>query len=181
MTCIVGIEHNGKVLIGGDSQMTSGYLPRTAPKGEKVWITGEIAMGFTGTSRHLQLLRYKFEPPPITEDLPRYMATDFIEAVRQTLRDGGYLEKENEKESVDGSFLVGIRGSLFEIDVNHAANRNADGWTASGSGRVAALGALHATRHMADAKDRALIALEAAAACDIYVTAPFFFVETETA
>ena len=99
MTCIVGIEDGGRVIIGGDSAGVGGYSLTTRAD-EKVWVSGEFAFGFTTSFRMGQLLRYKFTPPAFPEgiDLDAYMATVFVDSVRQTMKDGGYAATNNGRE-----------------------------------------------------------------------------------
>lgn len=178
MTCIVGIEHNGGVLIAGDSQTTAGWSAHMKSD-QKVFRVGPFAIGLAGSPRMGQLLHYKLIPPPLDDetDLYRYMATEFIDAVRTTLKDGGHAEKLNEKESHDSSFLVGIRDHLFTVQSDYQISRWACEYAAIGCGQDLAVGALHATRTMRSPEKRAQLALEAAAEHSIGVAAPFHFVK----
>ena len=181
MTCIVGIEHNGKVLIGGDSAGVAGYS-LTVRADEKVFESGEFIFGFTTSFRMGQLLRYKLTPPPFPEnpDLDSFMATSFIDAVRQVFRDGGWLELEDNVQR-GGTFLVGVRGRLYTIASDFQIGRSLVGYNAVGCGCDLAMGALYATRTTKSARNRAQIALEAAAEFSAGVVAPFNFVETKVA
>jgi ATP-dependent protease HslVU (ClpYQ) peptidase subunit len=62
MTCIVGVNHNGNIYIGGDSAGVAG-LQLQIRSDEKVFLTGDFIMGFTTSFRMGQLLRYAFSPP----------------------------------------------------------------------------------------------------------------------
>ena len=180
MTCIVGLEHNGKVTIGGDSAGTNGWLQQTIRADMKVFPIEEFAFGFTSSFRMGQLLRYKLHPPPFPEnvDLESYMVTIFVDQVRQTLKDGGFAEKQHEVER-GGCFLVGIRGCLFTVDSDYQVGRSVDGYAAAGCGDDLALGALYATSlSNRSARWRLQTALEAAAKFSAGVAPPFNFVET---
>jgi hypothetical protein len=82
MTCIVGLEHQGKVYIGADSAGVQGYNV-TCRSDEKVFQNKDFILGFTSSFRMGQLLRYSFNPPtqPANKDDMHYLATDFITAV----------------------------------------------------------------------------------------------------
>lgn len=179
MTCIVGIEHNGKVLIGGDSAGVAGYS-LTVRADEKVFESGEFVFGFTSSFRMGQLLRYKLSPPPFPEnpDLDSFMATAFVDAIRQVMRDGGYMEVHDGAQR-GGTFLVGIRGRLYTISSDFQIGRTLAGYNAVGCGDDLAMGALYATRTSKSARNRAQTALEAAAEFSAGVVGPFNFVETK--
>ena len=62
MTCIVGLEHKGKVYIGGDSAGVAGYS-LSVRADQKVFINGNFIFGFTSSFRMGQILRFGFNPP----------------------------------------------------------------------------------------------------------------------
>lgn len=187
MTCIVGVEHNGKVYVGGDSAGSDGYTLeiRAASKVfTKAGYTEDYApvpwvMGFTTSFRMGQLLRHKLELPRLpkdgTDDLEAFMVTSFVDAVREALRAGGWLTKANERER-GGTFLVGVRGQLFAIYDDLQVGRVVDGYAAVGSGDHLALGAMYATNATelaADPEARLTLALKAAARHAAGVAGPF--------
>lgn len=167
------------MLIGGDSAGVAGYS-LTVRADEKVFVTGEFVFGFTSSFRMGQLLRYKLTPPPFLEatELDKYMATAFIDSVRQVFRDGGWMEY-NDGVQRGGTFLVGVRGCLYTIASDFQIGRSVAGYNAVGCGDDLAMGALYATRSISSARKRAQTALEAAAEFSAGVVGPFNFVETE--
>lgn len=173
MTCLVGIEHDGCVTIGGDSAGVSGHA-LTIRADEKVFRRGEYLFGFTSSFRMGQLLRYALDvPAPKTGNLHAFMATTFIDAVRSTLKAGGYTEIANGRES-SGTFFVGIRGRLFAVYDDHQVARASAGYSATGSGGNVAVGSLHSTKNLIlDPRERARLALEAAADLTSSVAPPF--------
>jgi ATP-dependent protease HslVU (ClpYQ) peptidase subunit len=176
MTCIVGLEHAGKVLIGGDSAGTAGWS-QTIRADEKVWRSGEFVYGFTSSFRMGQLLRYGLSLPRLpgestgAAELVRWMSTEFIDAVRTTLKEGGYAKVENGVET-GGTFLVGWRGSLYYVDSDFQVGCPVTGEAAVGCGGDIAVGALHASRGRKP-RDRVRGALEAAAELSAGVAGPF--------
>jgi ATP-dependent protease HslVU (ClpYQ) peptidase subunit len=179
MTCIVGIEHDGKVTIGGDSAAAQGsFLDLvTAPK---VFQLGEMLIGFSYSFRMGQLLQYKLEPSVICSDadLMQFMVNGFVEDVRSCFRDGGFAKKQNEQEE-GGQFLVGLRGQLFEVHSNYQVLRSRWGYNAIGCGYELALGAMGAM-HSLDAvgnvtttEAKVIVALQAASDHSGSVQAPF--------
>ncbi|PWJ93555.1 hypothetical protein C8D77_101234 [Mesorhizobium loti] len=180
MTCIVGVIDAGKVYIGGDSAGVAGYS-LTVRADRKVFSNGDFIMGFTSSFRMGQLLAQSFTPPkrhPDT-DVYKFMVTDFINAVRDCLKTGGYAEKHHEAEK-GGTFLVGYQGRLFLIDSDYQVGEALDGFDACGCGAEIALGALFATP-AAKPNDRLTLALEAAERLSAGVRAPFHIVSTAVA
>lgn len=145
MTCIVGFSDGNKVYIGGDSAGVSGH-DVTIRSDEKVFSNGPFLIGFTTSFRMGQLLRYELEIPPQPEGMDdfKYMVTVFIKAVRECLGKGGFLKKNNEVES-GGSFLVGYKGKIYEVDDDYQVGTAADNIFAVGCGAKVALGAMYAS------------------------------------
>jgi len=154
MTCIVGaIDDDGTVWMAGDSAGVSGTTLRVRMD-EKVFVRrvtggGTLAMvfGFTSSFRMGQLLRYSFQVP---EKRPRqdwqiheWMCTEFVDAVRKVLSDGGWMLKKDER-TWGGTFLVGIKGRLFEIDSDFQVGEARTPFAAVGCGDDYALGAMAA-------------------------------------
>src|SRR2546421_333192 len=117
MTCIVGLVADEKVYIGGDSAGSNSWQ-LTVRKEAKVFRNGNFLMSATGSFRMIQLLQYAFKPPVYEKPLENnddylscYMATSFIDAVRECFKNGGFAKKEAEQES-GGTFLVGFQGKL---------------------------------------------------------------------
>lgn len=179
MTCIVGIRDKGTVIIGGDSAGVSGYSIAVRAD-RKVFSNGPYVMGFTTSFRMGQLLHRAFDPPAPPRGNPEgFMVTTFVDAVRNCLKEGGYAEKSNEVES-GGTFLVGVRGHLFEIGHDYQVGVPADGYTAIGCGDDLALGAFYATRASdLSAVERCTAALRSAEHHSAGVVGPFHLVTTE--
>ena len=173
MTCIVGLVHEAVVYIGGDSAGVAG-LSLVVRADEKVFRNGDFLMGFTTSFRMGQLLRYKLYPPRRHPDdrVVKYMVVDFIDAVRECLKAGGYASKEKETEQ-GGTFLVGYSGHLFTVDSDYQVGIPEDGFAAVGSGEDIARGALFATQGQATPRDRVLTALRAAERFNAGVRGPF--------
>jgi ATP-dependent protease HslVU (ClpYQ) peptidase subunit len=178
MTAIVGLVDGGRVIIGGDSAGVAG-LQSTERADVKVFNNGPYVMGFTTSFRMGQLLQYALVPPkPPRRDVFGFMVTEFIDAVRDCLKSGGYASKDSDVES-GGTFLVGVHGSLYEIGSDYQVGIPADGYAAVGCGDDVALGALFATRGSdLTAEERVTAALLAAAHHSAGVRGPFALVST---
>lgn len=166
MTCIVGLVHDGKTYIGADSLgVKTPWLQKTDRKDPKVFENNGFVIGFTSSFRMGQVLAHSFNPPKVHADdnLFRYMVTDFIDAVRSTLKSAGYARRDNDVES-GGEFLVGYRNRLFQVCSDYQVAENRCGYAAVGCGAEFAMGSLHATQALGDLhpQEEVLMALEAA-------------------
>lgn len=179
MTCIVGIVAGNRVIIAGDSAAVDHRNVVSVRFDRKVFRLGDLVMGFTTSFRMGQLLAFGFTPPAprAGQDEFAYLATDFIEAVRQRFRDGGFTQIKDAREE-GGQFLVGTRGRLFEIDTDFQLGEPTCGFASVGSAYQVALGSLHATREWLAPEVRLLEALGAAMLFNACVRAPFHFEST---
>jgi ATP-dependent protease HslVU (ClpYQ) peptidase subunit len=181
MTCIVGIvdKKTKKVLIGGDSSGISGW-DLTIRKDPKVFTNGSFVIGGTTSFRMLQLLRFSLKPPEIkTDDVYEYMCTDFINAVRNCFKDGGFLQKETKGDELGGWFLVGYKNRLFKIASDFQVTENLNGMDSVGCGNSYALGSLYTTQKSdMEIKDRVIKSLECASFFSCGVHKPFIVVTT---
>ncbi len=176
MTCIVGIAHEGKVILGADSAGVGG-LDKRIRRDRKVFKNGDLIFGFTSSFRMGQLLQYELSPPPLVEGQEpyAYAVKALAPAIRATLRNGGWASTVNGREE-GGVFLVGFRGRLFRIDSDFQVGEGAEAFEAVGCGENYAMGAMHAL-HGADPMTRLQAGLDAAAAFSAGVSGPFHFVE----
>lgn len=180
MTCIVGIEWGHGAVVGGDSAGVSGW-DLVVRADEKVFRRGPFVMGFTSSFRMGQLLRYRLEVPEHPEGMGphEYMATAFVDSVRECLKAGGYATKENEQEE-GGTFIVGYRSHVYTVESDYQVGRASDGFMAIGCGHAIAAGALWATRSNPYPIDRVGIALNAAERLSAGVRGPFTVLRTPT-
>ncbi len=176
MTCIVGLIDDSKIFMGGDSAASIGW-GLTILKDPKVVRKGDFLIGSAGSSRMMTLLHHALILPEYNddEDIAFYMATKFIDAVRECFKDGGHAMKNNEQESTGGTFLVGFKGRLFNIDSHYHTGEAACGYDAIGCANDIALGVLFATPDMQPTK-RIELALRAAETHNSGVRAPFHIV-----
>jgi len=158
--------------MGGDSAGAAGYA-LTVRADEKVFRNGPMLFGFTSSFRMGQLLRYALCIPDHDPrvDVDKFMATTFIDAVRECLKSHGWASKKHESEE-GGEFLVGYRGLLFYVGSDYQIGRPLDKYHAVGCGDQVALGALFASGHLGG-RARIEVALAAAARSSCAVYPPF--------
>ena len=139
-------------------------------------------MGFTTSFRMGQLLRFKFKAPYHKSEMDtyEYMVTEFVDAVRQCLKDGGYAQIKHGEET-GGSFLVGYRGELFAIDGDYQVGRPRDAFDAVGCGADIAKGSLFTSRRLVDLRpeERLRDALMAAEQFSAGVRGPFVYLGSQ--
>jgi len=148
MTCIVGMEFDGGVMIGGDSIGSSNYHT-IERKDSKVFKTSEFIIGYTTSFRMAQLLRFslKCDKQKSSESDFKYMCTTFIDAVRICFKNGGFLGEKNNQE-IGGTFLVGYKGKLYTIEDDLQVGITTSKMNACGCGLYYALGSMFTSRKL---------------------------------
>lgn len=180
MTAIVGLVHtDGSVWLGGDSA-GSNSTTVWVRSDEKVFTQGEFVIGFTGSFRARDVLRYQMtmaQPKP-TDDIDRFMRTAFVEDIRGAYNRAGYMARDDGKDGVNSRLLVGVRGRLFMVDSDFAVGSFVTEFGCVGSGYAEAQGSLYSTRDWTDPQKRLNEALNAATYWNPGVRPPFSFVRT---
>lgn len=172
MTCIAAFVQDGSVWMGADSAGVGGY-DLTVRADQKIFRNGDMLFGFTSSFRMGQLLRHALTVPDHDPriDVEKYLSTTFIDAVRACLKERGWASKSNERES-GGTFLIGYRGRLFQVEDDYQVGIAIDGFDACGCGGQIAKGALYASTHL-KAAERIETALKAAERFSAGVRGPF--------
>jgi len=146
MTCIIAVEHGGKVYMGGDSSMLCGLS--VEGKEKKVFFLGDFIIGSTGSHRFSQLIEFGIALPEKVEgenDL-RYIVSRLIPAIRECAKQNGYTKIENGVERVDDILLLGYHGKIYKVHADFAVTVAFRGYAAIGCGEDFALGAISAFR-----------------------------------
>lgn len=158
MTCIVGVQHEGQVWLGGDSFV---YYDESCviSKVPKVWSAGGMVFGGAGDGAADNAL-FTWQPPrwPGKGNPLSWARRILCPSLEEAL---GTLRKWPEVD-----MLMGIGGMLLTVDSDLFLAQPADGYTAIGAGREPALGVLYGTDDTAFAlvspRPRIVKALEAA-------------------
>lgn len=145
MTTLAGIETGTGVVLGADSLARIGENDGTNTMGcAKLWRPKEnIVMGFAGSYRHGQSLKYWLnipKPPGSQESLEEWLATSFVNEIREAFQAGGISNGEGE-----WSILMGIDSELWQVDGFCGVVRSNLGYHSIGSGATYALGSLFTT------------------------------------
>ena len=152
-------------------------MPRRDPK---IYAVGPMLIGFTSSFRMGQLLGYSLSVPAQLEDVSteKFMASVFVDAVRQCMKAGGYTKTEHGVES-GGRFLTAYRGRIFEVCDDFQVAEARVPYAAIGCGFELALGSLYTSgklddpKGLIDPRDRVHAALEAAEMFSAAVRRPF--------
>jgi hypothetical protein len=194
MTSIVGMidKKKGNVMIGGDSAGVSG-LDISVVSQPKVFKKGDFIFGCTTSFRMIQLLRFSFNIPNVTQnqagfgslnqndvDIYEYMCTRFVDSLRNCMKEGGFLTNQNGVET-GGTFLIGYKNRLFRIESDFNVHELLQGYDAVGCGTNYVLGTLFAIERKCpelDMREKLTSALECAVEFSGGVRPPFTFVET---
>ncbi len=182
MTCIVGLVDGKNVLIGGDAAATSNSTI-TLRSDPKVFRVGEYIMGYTSSFRMGDILELRCPAPsplPKGKSLREHLIRNWVDQhLRRVYKILGYIKVESGSD-YGGTFLIGTRDQLCEINDNFQVGTPMNGYVVVGSGTSYALGALHAMSSIKKltGKEKVRKALQAAAAHNAYVRAPFTILRT---
>lgn len=170
MTCIVAIVERGRVHMGADSCVSDESCMVSTAR-PKLVAYGRCLMGWAGTVAHGQIVEAWFRRHPVDARALRGLA--LIDSLR------AHVKKRLSNDTFDASCLVGVDGTIFEIDPAFGLTEHADGYAAIGNGAPPARGALFASHGSgAPAKQRIQIALAASERFAFGVRAPFIFATT---
>jgi ATP-dependent protease HslVU (ClpYQ) peptidase subunit len=179
MTCIVGLEYEGKVYIGGDSCISIGQSYETNCD-DKVFEVetrdDNFLIGGTGSCRMSDILIHSFSPNRGKKDDSddKFIRTTFVNDARKALQMGGHAQKEQEQESCEGGFLIGYNKHLYLMSSDYSILNCPKYGYAIGSGGNVARGSLWTTRDWKDPEKRIKTALEAAEAVISSVRSPMY-------
>jgi ATP-dependent protease HslVU (ClpYQ) peptidase subunit len=179
MTTIVGVENADGCIIASDSRIAESGKVYTHPKMIKAIERGSYIIGGAGDYRALQVVLHGWQPPLVNakakQNLYEFVINKVAPSLKATLSEAGIefnKSSDNDDDKFDLSLLIGINGSLFEIDSDFAVAMNDSGLYAIGSGGDYALGALHAGAPV-------LKAMEIAALNNNGTSAPFHILKQE--
>ena len=175
MTCIVGLVHDNKVYIGGDSAGVAGY-DITLRRDEKVFKNGKMVFGFTTSFRMGQLLRYSLKIPAHRAGVDdfKYLCTTFMDSVMKCFKEKGFAKVKNNEEE-GGTFLLGYKGKLYQVCGNFQVGQSFLPYDSVGCGYAYALGTMRALTEVENMtpEEKIIAALECAEHFSAGVKSPF--------
>jgi ATP-dependent protease HslVU (ClpYQ) peptidase subunit len=134
MTCIAAlVDEKGVGHIACDSLSSYGQLY----KNSKIFEKGNMLIGYTSSYRMGQLLEHSLNMPERKDDqsIENYMYVDFINAVRELLKNNGQMLVDKNIETI-GFFLIVTDGSIFKMQDDLSLLEATDGFDACGSGEA---------------------------------------------
>jgi ATP-dependent protease HslVU (ClpYQ) peptidase subunit len=180
MTTIIGVQNADGCVIASDSRVAEGGKVYTHPEMVKAVERGSYIIGGAGDYRALQVVLHGWSPPLVTAkaktNLYEFVINKVAPSLKTTLTEAGIeftKSSDNEDDKFELSLLIGVNGTIFEIDSDFAVAMNDTGLYAIGSGGDFALGALHAGATVLDA-------MRIAAVNNNGTSAPFHILEQET-
>lgn len=188
MTCIAGVEHEGKVWIGGDRAWSNGETLAVSAD-SKLFRLGPMLLGERGSGRLGQIAQHCLElhGPAAGHPKMHWLVRWFVPRLRRALKEHGALVvlesadtemksladfPETGTEGMAGEFLIGLDGKLYAIYQDFAVFRTACGCNAVGSGAREAIAVLAATEDLPPAQ-RVMKALQASTKHTPHVCGPF--------
>lgn len=158
MTTIIGVQYEDSCVIASDSRVAANGKVYTHPEMVKAVERGSYIIGGAGDYRALQVVLHGWTPPLVTAkaktNLYEFVINKVAPSLKTTLSEAGIdLNKgsNSDDEKLELEVILGINGSLFEIDSDFAVAMNDNNFYGIGSGGDFALGALHAGASVIDA------------------------------
>jgi ATP-dependent protease HslVU (ClpYQ) peptidase subunit len=180
MTCIVGLEDNGHVYIGGDSAGVDDDFGMETRLDRKVFKRHNMVIGFSGSFRIGQVLEHSLVIPEHPKDKSdmSYLVGDFVDAVRECCKIKGCIKQSSTTDTSEANFLMGYKSRLYTVHEDFQVGYNKAGYAAVGCGETYALGALFALHDSnVSPKDKIMCALRAAAFHNAGVAPPFYILD----
>ena len=158
MTCIVGIEALGGVIMGADSGSFGahgGITIELSQEDSKIFHCGDFLVGVAGSPRLSNVLRYCVPWPNVPKsilsdrDLFQWLVRTLVPIVRRTCENEKLeLQRSSSDDHEDdtGDILFGVAGRLYTLESDFHIERSASGYNAIGIAGAVAMGALFAFR-----------------------------------
>lgn len=190
MTTIIAVQGDGWCVVGWDSRISNtddegrSETHVLSDSQKKVVQNGPWLLGAAGDLRAINVLSHNFNPPiprPTLANsaLDKFISTDFVPALRETLEKSGYAPTHREypgKAEFESELIVAVNGRVYAVDGDYSWINEASNLYAIGSGSAYAMGALMATgwgRSVLTARNAVLKALSVASRFDPGTGAPF--------
>ncbi len=140
MSCVVAIQENSAVYFGWDSAISNESEIRII-KNPKVFLIGDIVIGFIGNSRVGQILKYYDSWAKNNKSIET-----LINSMREKLEEHNCLTMEDGMDLCSSSFLIFYDKKLYEVDEFFQILELEDKYNAIGSGKYVALGCLYSNQ-----------------------------------
>lgn len=145
MTTIIAYEHEGGVTLGWDSQVSLGsHIYHGAH--QKVFANGSIVLGVAGALSDAKILQYAelADPDESGWDIDRWVTNELVPSIFHALAERNRATVTNSQIETESTILAVVKGRVYEISSDQAADRRVDNIYTIGSGSHFARGALAA-------------------------------------
>ena len=183
MTCIIALKTPNNVIIGSDRAISYNDRKTLLAHSKVIKKSEQCYIGTSGSSSiHNNLEIFELPDRGYDQDAYDYMINNFVPALRNRFSENLLMTTKDGFHEFDGTILVVLDGRIFEVSCRFSVIESSSDYLVTGSGTNFALGSLHSTDGFEEAfgmtsRARVLIALEAAAANDPYVSRPFDIIE----
>ena len=179
MTCVVAVVDKAKNIHFGSDSLASDSYSQSVMTDSKIFMLGEMIIGYAGSFRSAQVLRHAMALPgreESQEDM-EYLVGSFLHSVRIAFAEAGILRIQDCVEDFEGEFILGYRGKIYYMQGDFSLIHTVDDFCSIGEGGDSARAVLYATRAMKTLKpiERMTLALEAASYNITSVKPPFHF------
>lgn len=190
MTTIIAVQGDGWCVLGSDSRIShmddegKAEIHNLSDSQRKVVQNGPWLLGVAGDLRAINVLAHNFvspvpRPTLVGTALDKFVATDFVPALKECLEKTGYAPVHKEfpgKAEFESELIACVNGKVYAVDGDYSWMEEASGVYAVGSGAPYALGAITATgygRSILAARNAVLKSLSTASKFDPGTGAPF--------
>jgi ATP-dependent protease HslVU (ClpYQ) peptidase subunit len=172
MSCVIGLEHQGKVYMGADSSVLRANMEARVASAPKVVVRDELIIGCVGSLRYAQTLIYLWEVPKQLEGEldEHYMLGTIVKSMEECLTKHG--QSEDVRSGGGSVVLIGYKGKLYSYGCALGCICPVDGRDAIGCGADFALGNLVSSEDLCP-EARILQALRAAGTFSGGVSSPY--------
>ena len=177
MTCIIGLEENGKAYVGADSMQVRGFNELMSSN-KKIFRIDGFIFAHTGYCKGSQIVKYLLDIPTPDEIDERFMFTKIAEPMRLKMKEIGYSEIKDNQESHEDGWIVAYKDQVYVINSDWETSRQSSGLSVGGCGGYYAKGVMLALKDV-EPKKRIKKALEIASKCSVGVGPPFYVWETK--
>ena len=187
MSVVVAMKDGDRILVGCDSQITSGYTKSTLRSQVKIWKPEDdknIIMGHVGILRDANIVstteKWVDELTAVNNSVDfKYVVRNIVPKMFSELRDCGRLKYINSMQSMESEFIFTYKNNAYMIECNGCV-REVEDFIAIGSGERLSLGAWNTIKKQdVSAEEKLIYTIKAACENDIYVDYPIVIMNTK--
>lgn len=175
MTTIIGIQGSGWAVMAADSQITEENSKIISSATPKIIKYKNLLIGLRGDARPGDIIAHSWTPPRITESPKKWIVDKMVPSMIEIFDYHRYDWKEKE---ADFSFMVCVKGEIFDVGSDFSISRSDYGVYGAGTGKDLAVGCVSGQKQilgeidLEKAKALAYTAVEIASRFDVNTSAP---------